>query len=174
MPYQPVFINDTMSENNKNFDEETPSTEKESQLRVKAIENSIPSFVINSDHKIVVWNKAMEKVSGLSKEKMIGTTAPWKAFYPEKRDVLADIVVESGNPHEVYEHVEKSKDVPNGYTAKGDVTLKGEKAHILFTAAPLHDPKGEIIGAVENIQDITEIEEMEKKAVKAWRMMRGV
>lgn len=163
-----------MTESKKDPNKETPSTEKGSQLRIKAIENSIPSFVINSDHEIIVWNKAMEEVSGISKEDMIGTTDPWKAFYPEKRDVLADIVVESGNPHEVYEHVEKSDTVPNGYSAKGEVTLKGEKAHILFTAAPLHDSNGETIGAVENIQDITEIEKMEEKAAKAWRMMRGV
>ncbi|KXA92464.1 hypothetical protein AKJ64_03020, partial [candidate division MSBL1 archaeon SCGC-AAA259E17] len=95
-----------MTGNKEDSDKEIPFNEKESLLRVKAIENSIPSFVINSDHEIVVWNKAMEKVSALSKDEMIGTGDPWKAFYPEKRDVLADIVVESGNPHEVYEHVE--------------------------------------------------------------------
>lgn len=39
---------------------------------------------------------------------------------------------------------------------------------------PIHDSNGEIIGAVENIQDITEIDEMEKKAVKARQMTRGV
>lgn len=141
-------------------------------LRVKAIENSIPSFVINSDHETVLWNHAMEKASGLSEEEMVGTTDPWKAFYSEKREVLADIVIEGKDPQELYDQVEKSTEVPNGYRARGKATLKGVESYILFTAAPINNEKGEIIGSVENIQDITEIKELKEKAANLWRRVR--
>ncbi len=150
------------------------SLDESDLLRAKAIENSIPSFVLNSNHEVVVWNHAMEKVSGVSKEEMIGSTDPWKAFYPEERDVLADIVIKEGDPHELYEEVDHSEEVPNGYSARGEATLDGEKSYILFTAAPIYDNNEEIIGAVENIHDITEIEDLKERAADAWRRVRGV
>lgn len=150
------------------------SLDESELLRVKAIENSIPSFVVNSNHEIVIWNYAMEKASGLSKEEMIGTTDSWKAFYPEERDVLADIVLEGKDPHDLYDQVKKSVEVPEGYSARGEATLKGEEVYILFTAAPIQDSNNKIIGAVENIQDITEIRELKNKAAEAWRTIRSL
>ena len=35
--------------------------------------SSIPSFVINFKHKVIYWNTAIEALSGISREKIIGT-----------------------------------------------------------------------------------------------------
>src|SRR6266511_2753240 len=56
---------------------------------------SIPTFVIDRDHVITHWNRALENLTGLSASEMIGTRKQWYAFYPAERPVLADLVVDN-------------------------------------------------------------------------------
>ncbi|NMB79294.1 MAG: PAS domain S-box protein, partial [Methanomicrobiales archaeon] len=55
----------------------------------------IPQFVIDKNHHVISWNHALEEYSGIRADEILGTPDPWKAFYPEKRPVLADLILES-------------------------------------------------------------------------------
>ena len=46
---------------------------------------TIPTFVIDKDHKVTHWNKACEKLTGFPADDLIGTNRHWKAFRKEKR-----------------------------------------------------------------------------------------
>jgi PAS domain-containing protein len=54
----------------------------------------IPTFVIDKDHRVILWNRAFTEMSGYPGEKMIGTKKQWMPFYPEKRPVIADLIVD--------------------------------------------------------------------------------
>ena len=57
--------------------------------------SSIPMFVINRDHEVLYWNKALEKYSGVPSRDVRGTSGAWRAFYTEKRPVLADLLIDN-------------------------------------------------------------------------------
>lgn len=120
----------------------------------------VPTLVINSDHKVTHWNKACATVTGKSAESMIGSSLQWSAFYPAQRPILADLVV-TGAIHEMARLYEgkfrRSMLVANAYEAEDFFPQFGEGGRWLyFTAAPLHDASGKIIGAIETLQDVTE------------------
>jgi len=50
--------------------------------------------VIGKDHRIIIWNKAMELFSGLPAAKMIGSTSFGNLFYDRERPLLADLILE--------------------------------------------------------------------------------
>ena len=46
---------------------------------------SIPAFVLGKDHKIIYWNRALERLSNISMKEVVGTRQQWRAFYAEAR-----------------------------------------------------------------------------------------
>jgi PAS domain S-box-containing protein len=121
---------------------------------------AIPTFVIDSSHVVTHWNKACEKLTNISSVDVIGTCDAWKAFYPELRPVLADLVVDftgKENITEYYDNFSQTELVDDGLQAQAFFPLLGKTGKWLyFTATPLKDSSDQIIGAIETFQDITE------------------
>ena len=46
---------------------------------------SIPTFVIDKRHNVTHYNKAMEKLSGIPADQVIGTNRQWEVFYSAER-----------------------------------------------------------------------------------------
>lgn len=126
----------------------------------KMIENSaVPTFVINTQHEIIIWNKACEELTGINAAEMIGTDNHWKGFYDHKRPHVADIVVDRtpGSMSEYYGNYKKSAFAEEGLQAEGwYANLGGKKRYIFFDAAPIYSGKGELVGAIETLHDITD------------------
>jgi two-component system, cell cycle sensor histidine kinase and response regulator CckA len=120
----------------------------------------IPQFVIDRNHRIVKWNKAIEGYSGIKAAEVVGTDQQWRPFYPEKRPLMADFLVD-GNaekiPHLYAEKNAKSKLVDDAYEAMGFFPAIGENGRWLhFTASTIKDSNDSIVGAMETFMDITE------------------
>jgi PAS domain S-box-containing protein len=120
----------------------------------------IPQFVIDKNHQVISWNKALEEYSGVKARDVIGTTDTWKAFYEKKRPVLADLLVDNtiDKIPELYTGKSgRSKYVEGAYEATDFFPRMGESGiWLYFTASTIRDTEGNIIGAVETLQDITE------------------
>lgn len=122
--------------------------------------NPVPTFVIDMDHVITHWNKACEMTIARTAAEMIGTRNQWEPFYPEPRPVLADLIV-SGTVDEVVDtyypkKFRRSVLVPGAYEAEDFFPHLGESGRWLsFSAAPLRDDQGALVGAIEVMQDIT-------------------
>ena len=117
----------------------------------------IPTFVIDADHVVTQWNRACEHVLNIAAVDIVGTRDPWKAFYPERRPVLADLIVndDRATMERYYaETIHLSSIVPGAYEAEGYFANTGR--WLSFLASPLRDDKGRIIGAIETLQDITQ------------------
>lgn len=124
----------------------------------------IPQFVIGADHKVIYWNNALAKYSGIDEKEVVGTNKQWKAFYDQERPCLADILVDQKIEliPEFYEgKYTKSKLVADAYEAVD--YFPGMKKWLFFTAAVMRDDNGKIIGAVETLEDITERKEAENR-----------
>jgi signal transduction histidine kinase len=135
-------------------------------LRGVVYGSPIPQFVIDKDHKVVYWNKALEKYSGIKDENIIGTSLQWRAFYGHERPCLADLLVDreiKKIPKFYPGKYKKSKLVDGAYEATDFFPEMGKKGKWLyFTAALIRNSEEDIIGAVETLEDVTESKELER------------
>jgi len=138
----------------------------------------IPTFVIDRNHRVILWNRAFTEMSGYPGEKMIGTDNQWMPFYKEKRPLIADLIVEGdARGLEAFygkKKVQKSSVIEGAYEAADYYeNLGGRSRHLYFLAAPIRNEKGEIIAAVETLQDVTREREMELSLKEYAETMRN-
>jgi len=137
-------------------------------LLTKIIDGSpIPTFAINEQHKVTHWNTALDSLSGIKKEAVVGTDNQWQAFYSEKRPVMADLIVDGASADEIAvyyrDKAKKSSLIDGAYEAEDFFPALGEHGKWLhFTASPIKNEDGEIISAIETLQDITEERQMQE------------
>jgi len=120
----------------------------------------IAQFAIELNHKITYWNRACELLTGYSAHEMIGTDRQWEPFYPNKRPVLADLIIDEDIKHfrALYKNkrASKSEIIPQAWEATDYfLNLGGRPRHVFFLASPIYDDTGRMIGAIETLQDIT-------------------
>ncbi len=121
---------------------------------------ALPTFVLNKDHVILHWNSAIEKLSGYSREEMIGTRNHWKPFYASPRPCLADLILEGGNDEDVKHYYtnkcNRSELIEDAYEGEDffpECGAEGEWLH--FTAAGIMDVNGELVGSIETLENIS-------------------
>lgn len=129
--------------------------------------NPIPSFVLDENHEIMFWNEALENLSDIDSEKIMGTDEQWRPFYKKQRLLMADLILEEADENEIEEYYGEKYNqsiLDNAYEAVDFFPQLGDKGKWLhFTACPIKDDKGKIIGAIETLQDITDRKESEKR-----------
>lgn len=115
------------------------------------------TFVIDQNKRVIAWNRALEEMTGFKKQEMIGKGeyAYSIPFYGEPRPILVDLIYDDRPAvRSQYRYVEKKGDTFYAESAS-PFMLAGQKAYVWATASPLRDEKGEIIGAIESVRDIT-------------------
>ncbi len=133
---------------------------RESEKQQAYIIDFLPdaTFAIDSEGKIIAWNRAIEELTGVAKNEIMGKKGFAYAipFYGNARPILIDLVFKD------------QKDIEKEYDfllRKGDKLIaevfapslyKGKGAYLWGIAAPLYDSKGNMVGAIESIRDITE------------------
>lgn len=116
---------------------------------------TLPAFVLDADHKVMLWNEAMEELTGVKAGRLLGTNEHWRAFYPTERPCLADLAFGSGDDRsKLYENMDQGA-ATRGLQAENWVELGGERRYVVINAAPIRDETGRIIAVVETIRDIT-------------------
>jgi len=131
-----------------------------------------PMFILDSNHRIIFWNNALAKLTGKSSFQMVGTKRQWEPFYDSKRPVMADLILEHAMKSQVdmlYEHNTNSAFTAGALKAEGWYDLNGSSYYLFFEAAPVRNHAGEIIAAVETLEDITERKIMEDKLSRLTR-----
>jgi diguanylate cyclase (GGDEF)-like protein len=115
------------------------------------------TFVIDHNKKVVAWNRAIEEMTGVKKEEIIGKGdhAYATPFYGKPGPIIVDLI--GLDLHELsgrYQNIQKK-----GSTLYAEIfvpSINGNGAFLWVTASPLFDSKGKIVGAIESIRDITE------------------
>jgi two-component system, sporulation sensor kinase E len=148
------------------------SEEKLSQI----IQGSpIPTFVIDMNHIVTHWNKACESLANIPSNEIVGTQNQWMPFYPKKRKVLADLIVDNASKKEMSQYYgnryRESKIIKGAYEAEDLFYSLSEKGRWLFFAAsPLRDCDGKVIGAIEILQETTERKLLEDRLIRSERL----
>ncbi|TAN44867.1 MAG: transporter substrate-binding domain-containing protein [Nitrospirae bacterium] len=131
------------------------------------IQNSATAtFVLDKTHRIMIWNKACEELTGCNESEMIGTDKQWQPFYDHKRPTVADLIIDGDfeDLPNLYNNSAKSSLNPDGITAEGWYkNLGGKDRYVIFETAPIFNSKGELIAAIETLQDITERKRLEEQ-----------
>ncbi|PKG31171.1 PAS domain-containing protein, partial [Methanoregula sp.] len=126
---------------------------------------SIPRFFIDRNHKVVFWDRALEIMTGIKSEEIVGTDQHWRCFYNERRPCLADLLVDgdvaqipdlygpacttSPTTDRVYEFTAFFPHAGNS----------GRWLHV--TASVIRDMAGNLTGAMETLEDVTEKKQRE-------------
>ncbi len=118
-----------------------------------------PTFVIDADGRVIAWNRAIEEMTGVSKEEMMhkGNYEYAIPFYGERRPILIDMVrsVHADFRAGGYDQIQKKGTVLCGEVHTPSVNA-GRGAYLSGTASVLLNSRGEEVGAIESIRDITE------------------
>jgi len=117
------------------------------------------TFVLDREGRIMAWNRAIEEMTGIPKEEMIGKGdyAYAVPFYGVARPVLADLILSGQEPDaSQYEGIRRQGGIlaAVGFTP---ALHGGRGAYLSATASPLTDHAGNIAGAIESLRDITAV-----------------
>lgn len=131
----------------------------ESERQLANVINFLPdaTFVIDKNGVVIAWNRAMEKMTGVAACDIVGKGNYEYAlpFYGKKRPILIDLVL---LPSDVltrnYTSIIKQDEMICAETRINN--LAGKELYIRGVATPLRDSRGNIVGAIESIRDITE------------------
>ena len=134
---------------------------RDEQKLISIIHGSpIPTFVLSKDHKIIYWNRALQALSNIKPEEILGTNQQWRAFYATRRSCLADLILDerTGQIAEFYTGKwSKSSLLEDAYEVTEFFPDMGEKGKwFRITSAGLRDASGNLFGAMETLEDITE------------------
>ena len=142
---------------------------RESERRLADIIEFLPdaTFAIDRSGYVIAWNRAMEDMTGVNAADIIrkGNYEYALTFYGIRRPILVDLVL---NPDDKIERdyyiLKKERDL---LIIETDVPkVKGQKAFLWAKASPLYDIKGNIVGAIESIRDITDRKQAEEAVKK--------
>lgn len=119
----------------------------------------VPTFVIDARGRVLIWNKACERLTGVHAEELVGSAEHWRAFYAERRPCLADLVLG-----------QRYNEIASLYANGGNYALSdfgvsaenwcvmpkvGRRLYLAIDAGPIYDVSGNLIAVVETLRDIT-------------------
>ncbi|MGA3208220.1 MAG: PAS domain S-box protein [Syntrophales bacterium] len=149
---------------------------RESEQRLyRVIHGSpLPTFVIGKDHKVIYWNRALEELSSIKAEEIIDTREQWRAFYSKERPCMADLLVDQALeaiPQWYLDKYTRSRLLDEAYEATDFFPELGESGKWLrFTAAVIRDTHGNLVGAIEALEDVTERRRAEDELLRVEKL----
>ena len=150
--------------------------EEQKEFSLKLVQDfAVPCFVLAPDHKVLVWNKACEELTGVRAVGVVGTDRHWQGFYDHRRPTLADMVLD-GASLDLYDNCNKSTLAKDGLQCEKWLrNVGGKDCYLFFDAVPVRNGKGEVIAVIETLQDLTQrkcteesLEKSEEKFFKAF------
>jgi diguanylate cyclase (GGDEF)-like protein len=140
---------------------ETALRDKEAFVSQVVESNSVPTMVIDSEHRITHWNRACEALTGLQADSVRFSRDHWHPSFTDARPFLADLVLDGAieaDFHRFYRgNLRKSTLVDGAFEAEEFVEgADGGGKWLFFTATALRSRDGSVIGAIETMQDVTE------------------
>lgn len=133
---------------------------RDHERRESDILNFLPdaTFAIDRNGVVIAWNRAIERMTGVRAEDIVGKGNYEYAipFYHQRRPILIDLVL-TDDPATVARYPMIQREGNNLFS---EITIPhfnaGLGAALWFTASPLYNTRGEVIGAIESIREITE------------------
>ncbi|WP_229213404.1 MULTISPECIES: diguanylate cyclase [unclassified Duganella] len=120
----------------------------------------IPTFVIDVHGKVIIWNRACERLTGVDAWEVLGTSDHWKSFYHEQRPTLADLVMHGrdADAQALYNQHVRRNDNDSGLRAENwcDMPRVGRRRYLAADASPIFDAEGKLVAVAETLRDVTD------------------
>jgi len=134
------------------------------------------TFAINRDSEVVAWNRAMEQLTGIPGEEILGRGDQSYSipFYGARRPMLIDYVIS----HDIAQHNLPPTIWKEGGSLNAEVWSShlhdGKGGYLWVKATGLYDEEGTVIGAIESIQDMTQRKRMETELLESEEKYRDL
>jgi len=134
---------------------------RESQQRLADIIEFLPdaTFAIDLAGKLIAWNRAAEEMTGTKAKDVLGKGNYEYAipFWKTSRPMAINLVLEPNKKFKkTYSVFNREQNLLLVETEVPGIQIKGRNAYLWGKASPLYDSKGNIVGAIESLRDITE------------------
>lgn len=134
--------------------------------------NPVAAFVVDKTHVVTHFNQACALTLGTTAAQVIGRKSIGQVFHGDDRPMMADLIVDGlmeQAVNDLYQsNYRSSLKVPHAYEGEHFFTNLGERGRwLFFTAAPIYNMQGELVAAIETVQDITERKVAEDALMKA-------
>ena len=137
--------------------------DRELELSVRLMEHLVvPTFVLDADCRVIIWNRACERLTGIKAGEVIGSREHWRGFYNEPRPCLADLIAQ-GRTEEIdalyvdHDHAATDAVPAHGRRAENWCVMPqlGTRLYLAIDSGPIFDETGKLIAVVETLRDMT-------------------
>lgn len=133
------------------------------------------TFVIDLEGKVIMWNSAMEMLTSIPRDSILGKGDYEYAlpFYKQRRPMLANLIfMPEIDIEKKYDMVKRVGDTLIVEIFLPEFQQGG--AYLWAKASPLYDSEGEIVGAIETIRDITDKKRAEQELIQSRRRLADI
>ena len=135
----------------------------------------VPTFVIDRNRHILLWNSNNEIFTGITKEKVLGKHLDLSSIFREKvSPTLAELIMEMGDEELIAKFggrgLRKSEVQPHTFESTGRIWIRGGERIVNVQAERIIDINGRVIGAIQTAQDITDRTRLEVQFRQAQKM----
>ena len=124
---------------------------------------SVPVFVLGTDARVMIWNRACEQLTGVPAPEVLGTGDHWRSFYEIQRPTLADMVLkgrrdEARPPRPRVLTAEADARSPLALSIESwcDMPRAGRRRYLAADASPIFNAQGQLSAVVETLRDLTD------------------
>lgn len=149
----------------------TPESAQDEQT---SIVDALPdaTYVLDTDKRVVTWNRACERLTGVDRTHVVGTDAYAAPFHGTRQPMLADLLDEPGLlAPPPYSNLRRHD---GGISAEAFLpsVRDGQGAHVWVEARPVFAADGERTGTIEVVRDVTAHKTAERSVLEAERLYR--
>jgi len=149
---------------------------KKSREELNDIINFLPdaTCVVDTGGRVITWNHAMEHMTGIPRQDMIGQGGYAYAvpFYGERRPVLVDFLLHNlpgiGEQYPDYEKTGGKISSERFYPFMNG----GAGLHLWISASLLYDSAGKVTGGIETVRDMTDVHKIRHDLIMSREMNR--
>lgn len=120
----------------------------------------VPTFVLDHECKVMIWNHACERLTGIPAEEVIGSSNHWQAFYSEPRLCLADVIAQKRVDELATLYSYHAEPSEHGFGIKAEnwcvMPRLGTRLYLAIDAGPIYAKDGQLIAVIETLRDMTD------------------
>ncbi len=114
-----------------------------------------PTFAVDVQRRVIIWNKGMEKLTGIPADAIIGQNNYSLSLYGRERPLLVDYLITKDNSiKNMYPDFFEGEDFVASEIFVPEIG--GGGAYLWAAAKLLYDSQGNVAGAIESFRDTTE------------------